>query len=96
MSELIGLLPLLSNPGGLLRWKRDLQGLRGGTVMMIPVMYKDGSKHLVSSRFLDRLLSSNQILAFRRSGGWVVVGRDQIREKRNGNGYKGPEKRLNH
>lgn len=63
---------------------------------MIPVMYKDGSKHLVSSRFLDRLLYSNQILAFRRSSGWVVVGRDPLRENGEGDGYKGPERRSEH
>lgn len=61
--------------------------------MMIPVMYKDGSKHLVTARFLDQLLSSNQILAFRRSSGWVVVGRDPTRENGNREGYSGPEKR---
>lgn len=64
--------------------------------MMIPVMYKDGSKHLVSPRFLDWLLSSNQIFAFRRSSGWVVVGRDLIREDGEEAGYDGPEKRSKH
>lgn len=64
--------------------------------MMIPVMYKDGSKHLVSPRFLDWLLSSNQIFAFRRTSGWVVVGRDQIREEGEGGGYNGLEKRSKH
>jgi hypothetical protein len=65
-------------------------------VMMIKVMYKDGSTHLVSPRFLDRLLSSDEIFAFRRSSGWVVVSRDRLRENGEGNGYTRQERRLKH
>ena len=64
--------------------------------MMIKVMYKDGSTHMVSPRFLDRLLSSQEIFAFRRSSGWVVVNRDRLRENGEGGGYAGQERRLNH
>jgi len=75
---------------------KSIQVPSGGAVMMIRVMYKDGSTHLVSSRFLDRLLSSHEIFAFRRSSGWVVVGRDRLRENGEGDGYSGRERRLKH
>jgi hypothetical protein len=92
----MGNLSFVNFPRPAMMESESFRGRRGGAVMMIKVMYKDGSTHLVSPRFLDRLLSSDEIFAFRRSSGWVVVSRDRLRENGEGNGYTGQERRLKH
>lgn len=49
--------------------------------MFIPVVLKDGHEELVSKDELQRLISKNQIMFFKRSSGWVVLGRDKMRER---------------
>jgi hypothetical protein len=58
----------------------------------IPVVFRDNHHDIVSGNELDRLLETGKIKAFRRSTGWVVIGRDTIRG--NGGNYIGPERRM--
>jgi hypothetical protein len=50
--------------------------------MIIKVIYTDNTQGMVDDSQLDTLISSDQIISFRRSSGWVVVGRDPVRCKR--------------
>jgi hypothetical protein len=47
--------------------------------MLIKVIYNDKSHGMVDDTLLDTLISSDQIIAFRRSSCWVVIGRDRVR-----------------
>jgi hypothetical protein len=59
--------------------------------MLIRVMYDNKKYDWVKPFCLDRLIKSGRIKMFLRSEGWVVIGRDMIRE-RNEN-YLGSEGR---
>lgn len=59
--------------------------------MEIKVIYHDNSAGAVKDYFLDELLRSGKIVAFRRASGWVNVGRDPIRQGTEA--YEGPERR---
>lgn len=48
--------------------------------MLIPVVLKDGHEELVSKDELQMLISQKEILFFKRSNGWVVPGRDRMRD----------------
>jgi hypothetical protein len=48
--------------------------------MLIPVVLKDGHEELVSNNELHFLMSNNQVMFFKRSDGWVVLGRDKMRD----------------
>ena len=48
--------------------------------MLIPVVLKDGHEEVVSSNELHLLISNKQVMFFKRSDGWVVLGRDKTRE----------------
>ena len=43
-------------------------------------MYQDGKIGVIDPYQLDVLISSNQIKKFQRSGKWVTIGVDPIRE----------------
>jgi hypothetical protein len=43
-------------------------------------MYQDGKIGAIESYQLDALISSNKIKKFQRSGKWVTIGVDPIRE----------------
>lgn len=60
--------------------------------MMIRVMYSDGNFDIVKPGFLDRLIGEEAITSFKRSEGWIVLGRDPVRGSRN-HDYAGPERR---
>lgn len=47
--------------------------------MLIPVVLKDGHEELVNKDELQLLMFNKQVLFFKRSGGWVVLGRDNMR-----------------
>jgi hypothetical protein len=47
--------------------------------MLIRVVYKDGTYDMVKEIILDKLVQSNRILKFYRSGNWAVIGNDPIR-----------------
>jgi len=49
---------------------------------MIEVIFPDGKCGEVESQSLQGLLEEGEIVSFRRSGGWVVVGRDPVRKSR--------------
>ena len=62
--------------------------------MKVPVIYSDGSSSVVDIKNLDALIKKRAIQSFRRSDGWVRVGRDPIRcdDIRNSS-YGGVERR---
>ncbi len=48
--------------------------------MFIPVVFKDGHEELVSKDELQSLMFNKQVMFFKRSDGWVVLGRDKMRD----------------
>ncbi len=50
--------------------------------MLIKVMYQDGKIGEIEPYQLDALIHSNKIKKFQRSGKWVTIGVDPIREVR--------------
>jgi hypothetical protein len=48
--------------------------------MSIKVMYTNGKIGIVENYQLDDLIASGKIQKFRRSDGWVSVGKDPIRK----------------
>lgn len=60
--------------------------------MMIRVMYSDGNFDIVKPGLLHRLIEQESIAGFKRSTGWIVIGRDPIRTDRT-TSYSGPERR---
>jgi len=61
---------------------------------MILVHYKDKSFDFVPNHDLDNLIATQSIIAFRRSSGWVEIGKDPLREKRAPKKFEGPERRA--
>jgi hypothetical protein len=61
--------------------------------MLIPVLYKNEKLGMVSPGRIDYLIARNEILALRRSSGWVFIGEDTIRMGGENGKYKGTEKR---
>jgi hypothetical protein len=59
--------------------------------MLIAVVLKDGHEELVSIDELQFLLLTEEIMFFRRSDGWAVLGRDKMRKQRAP--YNGDERR---
>ena len=49
--------------------------------MLIKVRYYDKSYGMVDDSRLSELIAKDSILAFRRANGWVIVGRDRVREQ---------------
>ena len=47
--------------------------------MLIPVVLKDGHEELVSRDEFQLLMYNKQLMFFKRSDGWVVLGRDKMR-----------------
>jgi hypothetical protein len=60
--------------------------------MFIPVIFSDDSTQLVKPDELDELIHSREIISFRRSDGWVQIGVDPVRIKKNQ--YTGPERSV--
>jgi hypothetical protein len=50
--------------------------------MLVPVVLKSGNEELVSKDELQFLMFNKQIMFFKRSDGWAVVGRDKMRNQR--------------
>jgi hypothetical protein len=61
--------------------------------MLIQVVYNNEKFGTVSPSGLQRLITANDIIAFRRSDGLVIVGEDPIRTFGTETRYRGPEKR---
>lgn len=47
--------------------------------MLIPVVLNNGKEELVSKDEFQLLMNSEKVMFFKRSGGWVVPGRDRMR-----------------
>ena len=47
--------------------------------MLIPIITTARQPAAVPPHILDQMLASNEVHAFERSSGWVVIGRDPIR-----------------
>jgi hypothetical protein len=62
-------------------------------IMAIGVIYKNNRRGRVEDYLLDDLIKEDKIKAFRRSTGWVKVGRDPIREMWSESKYNGQERR---
>jgi hypothetical protein len=62
--------------------------------MTIQVEMTDGTRCRVVPKGLDLLLRQKLVKRFRRSTGWVVVGKDQIRYSSRVVGYDGQERRT--
>ena len=63
-----------------------------GQGMQIKVKFIDGRIELVRPRELQELIDARRIIQFRRAGGWVMLGKDEIRSTLRGD-YLGPERR---
>ncbi len=59
--------------------------------MYVPVVLTNGEELTVDKDRFQFLLTSKQIIFFKRTEGWVVVGRDHLRDK--AMPYKGKERR---
>ena len=59
--------------------------------MFIPVVLIGGHEELVSKDELLSLLFSKQVISFKRSDGWVVIGREKMRDPKVP--YNGVERR---
>jgi hypothetical protein len=59
--------------------------------MLIPVVLSGGKEELVSKDDLQFLMDIQQIMLFKRSDGWVVLGQDKMRSQ--GAPYHGREQR---
>jgi hypothetical protein len=50
--------------------------------MKIPVVLKNGTERSVSKTEFELLMNQDRIMFFERADGWVVIGRDKLREDR--------------
>lgn len=66
--------------------------------MMVRVIYENGSYDMVKGAKLDKLIEQGEVAGFQRSDGWVVIGRDPVRQssRQSSGGYLGPERRGQH
>ena len=48
--------------------------------MQIPVVLKNGTERSVSKAEFELLMNQDRIMFFERTDGWVVIGRDKLRE----------------
>ncbi|NJD57249.1 MAG: hypothetical protein FIA94_12730 [Nitrospirae bacterium] len=47
--------------------------------MLIRVMYKNGRYDQVKGFILDKLIESERVVKFYRSGRWAIIGHDKLR-----------------
>lgn len=63
--------------------------------LQIEVSYPDGSTSLVGHAYLDVLIATGRIAAFRRNDGWVQLGDGNARLRDYAhNNYQGQERRF--
>ncbi len=62
-------------------------------MILIPVIYANKNPGMVLSTSLDKLIGSNEIIAFRRQDGWVLLGEDPIRTNKDNGYYDGLDRR---
>ncbi len=63
--------------------------------MLIQVHYADNRFDYVKDSMLQKLIISNEIIGFRRSSGWVTVGREPLRRFQRVASYKPTEEVKN-
>ncbi len=61
--------------------------------MLIPVIYKDKRHDLVKNTRIDEFLNADKIAMFHRKNGWVRVGVDPVRTKKNEPYLRGANRR---
>lgn len=61
--------------------------------MLIQIEYDDNKFDYIKDSQLDSLLEMHKIQRFKRSSGWVTVGVDPIRARRNIVNFDAPERR---
>ena len=61
--------------------------------MFVPVVLKGGKEELVSKDELQYLIVTEQLMFFKRSDGWAVLGRDKMRHE---SALYGGEERRQH
>lgn len=61
--------------------------------MLIRVNYPSGRCDPVKASHLDYLIQTEQISRFKRNSGWVVIGRDPVRDQNNRAFHFGFERR---
>ena len=49
--------------------------------MLIRVRYNDGSFGTVDDSILESLIAEDRLVEFRRTSGWVRIGRDPVRNQ---------------
>ena len=60
---------------------------------LVLVELKEGTSCRMAKTALKIFLAHGGVTRFRRSDGWVVVGKDQLRDSQNGRAYDGVERR---
>jgi hypothetical protein len=61
--------------------------------MYIPVVLKNGYAELVHKEEFHSLMTAQQVMSFKRSGGWAVVGQDPLRDMLKRTIFTIPERR---
>jgi hypothetical protein len=61
--------------------------------MMIRINHPDGRFDLVKASRLDYLIQTVQVSRFKRNSGWVVIGRDPVRNQNKRAFHFGAERR---
>ncbi len=61
--------------------------------MLIQVIFTDNRYDYVKDFMLDALLESRKVAKFRRSSGWVTIGKDPVRERTDNRPFHGIERR---
>ncbi len=62
--------------------------------MLIHVLYKDNRYDYVKGFMLDALIATERVVRFRRSSGWVIIGRDPVRKRADNKPFAGVERRA--
>jgi len=60
---------------------------------LVLVELKEGTSCRMAKTALEIFLAHGGVTRFKRSDGWVVVGKDQLRGSQNGRAYDGVERR---
>ena len=61
---------------------------------LIEVKLNDGTACRMAPKALNLFLTQHKVVKFKRSDGWVVVGRDPLRDMKKVHIYYGPERRI--
>ncbi len=61
--------------------------------MAIMVQFENKTFGYIRNDDLEELIDSGGIISFRRSSGWVEIGKDPVRTKKASDDFTGPERR---